>query len=269
MKRAKRTKPKATALHAVCWEHLARKLSCAFPLLALDAPVLGKLPYREVEVDGGTELVAQGVASRSAAVIAAGWAVRTRELPDGRRQIINFLVPGDIAGLSAGILHVADHSVVAITNMRIAVVSLENLARQLSDNARLFAALCWMVAQEESIVAEHLVDMGQRKSVERMAHLILELLVRLEAVGLAEDNSFVFPVSQELLGQALGISLSHVNRTLQRLRAAGLIQFRSRKIVVRDRTRLLAACKFDRTYLHLASSTRWVSERLAAGQERG
>jgi CRP-like cAMP-binding protein len=187
----------------------------------------------------------------SAFLIQDGWALRHRGLPDGRRQIINFLLPGDAFGLGTLVLSRPDHGVAAITPVTVSPVSPEALTGLMRDHPRLGAALLWSAAQEEAVLREHIVSIGRRTAYERVAHLLLELMHRLELVGRTDGNHYVMPLSQPLLADALGLSAVHVNRTLRRLQHDGLILMRSRQIGILDYDALKRVADFHRGFLHI------------------
>jgi CRP-like cAMP-binding protein len=187
----------------------------------------------------------------SAFMIQDGWALRFRLMPDGRRQVINFLLPGDAFGLGTLVLSRPDHNVSAITGVTVSPISPEAFMGLLRDHPRLGAAFLWSAAQEEAVLREHLVSIGRRSAYERVAHLLLELMHRLELVGRTADATYVMPLSQPLLADALGLSAVHVNRTLRRLQADGLISIQSRRIGILDYEALKRAADFHRGYLHI------------------
>jgi CRP-like cAMP-binding protein len=183
-----------------------------------------------------------------------GWALRFRLLPDGRRQVINFLLPGDAFGMGTLVLSRPDHNVSAITPVTVSPISPEALTGLLRDHPRLGAAFLWGAAQEEAVLREHLVSLGRRSAYERVAHLLLELMHRLELVGRADDETYFMPLSQPLLADALGLSAVHVNRTLRRLQQDQLISIKSRRIAILDYGALQRAADFQRGYLHIPAS---------------
>jgi CRP-like cAMP-binding protein len=191
----------------------------------------------------------------AAYLIQDGWALRFRLMPDQSRQVLNFLLPGDAFGLGTLVLSRPDHSVSAITQVTVSPIAPEALLGLMRDHPRLGAAFLWSAAQEEAVLREHIVSIGRRSAYERVAHLLLELLHRLELVGLTVDESYVMPLSQPLLADALGLSTVHVNRTLRRLQADGLIAVRSRRLSILNYEALKRAADFHRAFLHLPTET--------------
>lgn len=240
------------------------KLRTAFDISPEEERLLAPIAARRAEVRKGSDLVVQGEPDEAAFVILEGWALRHRQLADGRRQILNFLMPGDWAGLTAILFDSADHSVTAVTPIMVAPVTFADMTGLFRDHARLALGIYWTAAQEEAVVAEHLVDVGRRNAFERLGHLFLETLMRLELVGqAAPDGSFDFPLNQTALADALGLSHVHVNRTLKRLRREGLVETEGRRARVIDRGRLERAVHFESTYLHLGGQPPWLRRRFA------
>jgi CRP-like cAMP-binding protein len=200
----------------------------------------------------------------SAFLIQDGWALRFRRLPDDRRQVINFLLPGDAFGLGTLVLSRPDHNVSAITPVTVSPISPEALMGLMRDHPRLGAAFLWSAAQEEAVLREHIVSIGRRSAYERVAHLLLELMARLELVGKITDGSYFLPLSQPLLADALGLSAVHVNRTLRRLQDDGLIAIRSRRLAILDYDALKRAADFHRGYLHIPNGAEAPSPLLQA-----
>jgi CRP-like cAMP-binding protein len=129
------------------------------------------------------------------------------------------------------------------------VVALEKLVGLFETHPRLAAKIFWSFSCDAAIHAEHLIVVGRRSAHERIAHFLLELLTRLQAVGLADENSFELPLSQEIIGDALGLSLAYVNRTLRRLAEEGLVTLKDQKVTISDVEELAFMADFERSYL--------------------
>jgi CRP-like cAMP-binding protein len=119
----------------------------------------------------------------------------------------------------------ADHTVLTVERARLSVVAFDHISALFCAHPRLGIALCWQLAQEQAVAAEHLVNLGRRDAYTRLGHLIVELYWRLDAVGLVQDEAYHCTLTQALLADTLGLSLVYLNRTLQRLREAGLVQW--------------------------------------------
>jgi CRP-like cAMP-binding protein len=144
-----------------------------------------------------------------------------------------------------------DHGVLTLTNCTLAQMPREAVIEITEKHPRLARALWWTTLVDEAILREWVGNIGRRTASQRIAHLFCEFLVRLQAIGLAEGGAYEFPLTQAELADATGLSTVHVNRTLQELRAAGLITLKGRLLTIRDAERLKALAGFDPGYLHL------------------
>jgi len=194
-------------------EPLIRKLTAAGPLTDRDIRVFERSHVRKVPRD--TDLFSDGDSVDDILFLAEGWAYRYRLLGDGRRQVVNFLIPGDLVG---PITPTAQQFAATLTDSLIRRLSRHNLADAMTDCPDFSAAVEALIAAEYAQLAERTVSLGRRNAKERMAHFLLELFERLNRVGLVDENSFELPLTQEMIGDALGLSVVHVNRTLRTLR---------------------------------------------------
>src|SRR5437763_3561743 len=206
-----------------------------------------QVPTRTVR--RGSEIVAQGRKYSEVFVLLEGIAIRYRVSHDGRRQILNIILPGDFIGFPACFFQSALFSVGALTEIQISAVSMTRLLALFAPPGRLAAILLWQFSCEAAMYAEHLINLGRRSALERVAHFLLELLTRLQAIGLADERSFRMPLTQELIGDALGLSVPHVNRTLRQLREDALVGIDGQIVVIRDIEALAALADFEKGYL--------------------
>lgn len=228
---------------------LVRKLRTSVRLSAREIAAIQGVQGRPQSFAADSDLITAGRRSRSIRVIEDGWAYRYTLLPDGRRQIINFVLPGDITGLNESFFGERDYSVTTLTPARIVPIAPHRMMRLFSEYPRLAAALAWSVARYESMLVEQIVRLGRRNAFERIAHFLLELHKRLQAVGLAGEDSYRTPLTQEILADTLGLSVVHVNRTLGRLKRQGLVSMSEGRVVLRDSTALATIADFDAGYL--------------------
>jgi len=184
-------------------------------------------------------------------LIASGWACRYRMLPDGRRQIVSLILPGDICDLNIFVIQRMDLSIGAISEVGLREISREGLETLLTAHPRVRQALWWEQLVANSIQREWTVNLGQRTALERIAHLFCEIFTRLKLVGLTDGDSCELPLTQIDLGEITGLSAVHVNRTLQELRSTGLVVLRSRMLTIPNFGNLADAGLFDPGYLHL------------------
>ncbi len=189
------------------------------------------------EHPAGIELMQEGRRARPM-ILLEGWAARVWHLPDGRRQILYFLLPGDVAGFAFIPSPPEFTTLVALTPVRIAACQAlqeallfrQDLAK--SDPGRrdlggVAAAVHAAARGMEELLIDQVVRLGRRTAYERMCHLLLELHARLDAVGRVRNAAFAMPLTQETLADATGLSIVHVNRTLQQLRRDGLLELKN------------------------------------------
>jgi len=197
------------------------------------------------------DLIREGEKPKFVHLIVDGWACRYKTLPDGRRQIVAFFVPGDFCDLNVYILKEMDHSVGAITRLSVADISREEMDNITANFPRITQALWWEALVTNAIQREWTLNIGQRTAYERIGHLLLELHMRLRTVGLTQDGSCDFPLTQNDLADATGLTAVHVNRTLQELRRDGLIELERKRLNIPNLRRLQDASMFNANYLHL------------------
>jgi len=197
----------------------------------------------------GRDLVHQGQLDHAAYILVSGWAFSYKILRDGQRQIVDFQIPGDFLGLRSVILHISDHSIVPITKIEVTEVNVTDLLDIFARTPRLATAVLWAASRDEAMVVEHLVGIGRRDAVVRMAHFLLELGARLALVDMGTREGYACPLTQYHLADALGLSAVHVNRVLRELREKGLVTFRNDYVTFNDYDRLVVFADFELTYL--------------------
>ena len=233
-------------------KYLIRRLENFAKLSAEDKRALEDAACQRVRsVSAREDIVREGDKPRHVNLILEGFACRYKMLADGRRQIVALIVPGDMCDLRMFVLEEMDHSIGALSPLKVAEISEEKLLELTESSARLGRALLWNSLVEEAIAREWIVNVGRRDALERMAHLLCEVFVRLNAVGLTNGNSCELPVTQAELGDALGLSHVHTNRTLQELRTRDLITLRGKSLTVHDLPALQDLALFNPNYLHL------------------
>jgi CRP-like cAMP-binding protein len=228
---------------------LARKLAAFAPLTDDEIPILRELASGTRTVRRREDLIVEGRSYKSLFLIADGILMRYRILRDGRRQIINLAVPGDFAGMPGCLYENALYSIRALTDAQVEAIPLQKIVRLTETQPRLAAKVLWSFACEAAIYVEHLILVGRRTALERVAHFLLELLNRLQVIGLADDSSYRIRLSQEVIGDALGLSLPYVNRILRRLSDDGLVTIKEHRFTINDVEALGALADFERNYL--------------------
>lgn len=204
-----------------------------------------KLDHRQLPAGG--DIIHPGQEDAELYTLFSGWAFRYKSLPDGRRQILNFLLPGDLVGLQASLLSAAQHGIEALTDVELCVFPRRRTYELFARMPALAYELAWLGSREESLIDENLTSVGQRNAQERIAALVISLYRRAEALGLVAENGFAFPLTQQQLADALGLSLVHTSKTWARLRRAGMFSLeRGRLTIHNPRLTERMALLFDR-----------------------
>lgn len=213
---------------------LEKKLGTFMPLSGQELSCLADLQSAPARVKRGKEIVHEGQTGHKAYILQEGWACSFKMLPSGGRQIIGFPIAGDCIGLRSVLLHTADHSFSALTDVVVSSVEASRMMTLFNEFPRLGAAILWATSRDEAMVVEHLASIGRRTAIERLAHFFLELRERMHLVGLATDKEFDCPLNQYVLADALGLSAIHVNRVLRDLRERGLLTLKGGKVIIQD-----------------------------------
>lgn len=228
-----------------------RKLQQVSPLASDEKAALEATFSTVRHVGPGEDLISYGDRPQFVGALLQGLLCRYRTLSSGARQIVAFVLPGDVFDLHSFTLAAVDHSVGAITRATVATAPHSSVSGLSKTQPRL-QALFWREAVvEAAILREWVVNCGQRSAYARMSHLFCELYARFEQVGQARDGGASLPLTQATLSDATGLSVVHVNRVLQQLRAEGLITLKSGRLVIHDFGALAAAAEFDPAYLHM------------------
>lgn len=228
---------------------LALKLGAFVALSNDEIGVLERLHSRRRNFHAGSEIVQQGQTGKAAYIVASGWVNSYKLLPNGTRQIVDFQIPGDFLGLRSVLLRTSDHFVEPVTDGAASEVLASELIEAFTETPRLAAAVLWAASRDEAMIVEHLIDIGRRNAVERVAHFLLELHSRLNLVGMGSATGYDCPLTQHHLADALGLSAIHVNRVLRQLREKGLVTFRNGRVDFHDMDRARAFADFDAAYL--------------------
>ncbi len=206
-----------------CYECALRACGLFKPIAPEELATTNEMKKQHIFLPAGAEIICAGEESAELYTLYAGWAFRFKMLPDGRRQILNFLLPGDLLGLQAAMFDAALHGIEALTEVQLCVLPRRDVWSLFGKMPGLAFDVTWLGAREESIVDENLTSVGRRSAAERVAALIAALYKRAKALGLVADDAFAFPLTQQHIADALGLSLVHTNKTLAKLRRAGMI----------------------------------------------
>ena len=230
-----------------------RHLSGYATLTPEEEALLRQVTARPVPVPARAELVRDGEAAPRPQVLVEGWACRQRLLADGRRQIVVVLLPGDLIGLDLRRRPLPFGSVATLTPALVCEAGALRERAGARDTppdreTGLAAALRQAREMEEIWLVNQVVRLGRQTAYERVAHFLLELRERLAAVDRVQENRFSFPITQEVLADALGLSVVHMNRTMQQLRRDGLIEQRATAITLRDVPALVSIADYAGAY---------------------
>lgn len=197
-------------------------------------------------------IVDQGVAAHHVSLLLDGLAFRYKILAGGRRQILGYVVPGDLCDAHFTLFNQPDHCIALVSDAAVVNIPIATFARMMDRHPQVARAASLAALIDGAILREWLLNVGQRDAFQRMSHFFCEMAVRLTAVGqIGDDGSFDLPLSQATLADTVGMSPVHTNRILQRLRNDGLIALRQRRLTILDPARLVAVAGFEDNYLRL------------------
>ena len=207
-----------------CAQCPLRQLRTFADINAEETAFLTEFRQRQVTIPAGKSIIGEGRRRSELYTLFGGWAFRFRTLSDGRRQILNFLLPGDFIGLQAQMAEKSPHGVEALTDATLCAFPRDRLWDLYRLCPSLGYDITWINAYEELIVDENLLSVGRRSALERIAMLLIHLYKRAESVGLGGPNGVPLPINQQHIADALGLSLVHTNKTLRRLREYGMYE---------------------------------------------
>ncbi len=213
---------------------LIRKLNAFGLLCGEEAARLTEAQSKPFIVQRGRELFHEGQDDQMLFIVQGGWASSYKDLPDGRRQIIQFAIPGDCVGLRNVNLKASDHTFSALTEATFCTIDAIRLMQLFDDFPAIRAGLLWSAARDEAMAVERLVGVGRRTAAGRIAHFFMELAERLALVGLAKETEFKCPLNQYVLADALGLSAIHVNRVLRVFRERGFLSIKSGTVIIHN-----------------------------------
>jgi len=197
-----------------------------------------------------SDLIREGDRPGPVFVVLEGWVSRYKILPNGLRQVVAFLMPGDCCDLHVGLLAEMDHSIQTIVPARIVTIGRDQMDGLMDAHPRVARAMYIAQLVDEGIMRAWITSMGRRTSIERAAHLMCELYLRAANIGLTTGSELVLPLSQLLLADALGMTPVHLNRVLKTLRLSGAMTIKREKLLITDPTQLARIAGFDENYLH-------------------
>ena len=196
------------------------------------------------------DLIREGDRPGPVFIVLEGWVCRYKILPNGSRQILAYLMPGDSCDLHIGLLAEMDHSIQTITPATVATVERDEMDKIFDRHRGVAKAMYLGQLIDEGTMRAWITSMGRRASIERVAHLMCELYLRARNVGLTLEPRFSLPLSQAMLADSLGMTPVHLNRVMKELRASGAMTLQRGSLVIEDPNRLIRIAGFDENYLH-------------------
>ena len=224
---------------------------CAFvELTAKEVAALEAATARPQAFGPRRDIIREGDQPGAVIVVLGGWAFRYKMLPNGSRQIMAFLMPGDACDLNIGMLAEMDHSIQTATRAEVVRISREAMDDLMTRHQGIARAMYVAQLIDEGTLRAWIVSLGRRSSIERVAHLLFELYVRGVHTGLASEGRIELPLSQVMLADSLGMTPVHINRVLQELRRSGAVELRRGLMHILEPVLLTRISGFDDNYLH-------------------
>jgi CRP-like cAMP-binding protein len=230
---------------------MLRKLEYWASFSDSDRQALLALPFTIKRIEPHEYIVRQGDRPAHSCVLLSGFVYRHKIVANGARQILSIHMPGDLVDLQNSLLELADHHVQALTRSEVALIPRKAILRIAFDRPAIGMAMWHDTLVDGSIFREWTANVGRRDSRTRLAHLLCEFALRLEAAGLGRHDDYELPMTQEQLADCTGLTPIHVNRTLKSLSEEGLISRSKRAISIDDWPRLAQAGDFESSYLHM------------------
>lgn len=214
-----------------------------------EIPHIQRFKTGEVRVDRGEVVVEQDITRGGLFTLLEGVMMRYRSLEDGRRQIVNFMFPGDLIGLQAAFGEPATHSVEALLPSRLCVFDYHRYHDLVVAQPSLGYDITWLAAKEETALEEHLVALGRRSARERVAYMAVWLLQRAQATCMVDNhNRLDVTITQSQIADMLGLSLVHTNRTIKALERSGEVLWRQGSITIPDLAAAADLAHFDSSH---------------------
>lgn len=215
------------------------------PFTAGELKFVSSFKQGELAAAAGTTILSEGSHSAHLFSLLSGWAFRYKTLPDGRRQILNYVLPGDLVGLQGSVMGDMDHSIEALTSVVFCIFQRDKLPSLYQGHPGLAFDITWLASREERMLDDHLLSIGRRSALERAAYLIAFIYRRAMALAPKDGKAIALPISQQHVADTLGLSIVHTNKTLKRLAEQGLIRWLDRSCEVLDPAGLLRIAGWD------------------------
>jgi CRP-like cAMP-binding protein len=224
------------------------------PPLAGAAVMLLDLQSVSRTVRPGRRIATRGKRCNAVLLITDGVAISYRLVRDGQRQIIKLLLPGDFAGVTNCRFESALYSIETVTRTTFSPIPVPQLLGLFDTHPQLAARLFWSFSCDTAILGERLIRATRRPATERIGHFLLELLTRLQRIGLAGERSYRLPLTQEMIADVLGLTFRSVNRGLRQLHEGGLVRIKDRLVTIENMDELMILTNFSPNYLEAAAS---------------
>ena len=244
MARAKAVRLAARAV-TPCHKCPLRRLKWYRDFTGQELQFIASFKSGERKVQAGGVILSEHENSANLYTVLTGWTLKYKSVEDGRRQVTNYGLPGDLLGLQASVFDAMHHSVEALTDVTLCILPRDKLWTLYEQFAGLAFDMTWLGAREESILGEYLLSVGQRRASERLAFILLDLFSRARRAGLTHRNKLMLPVTQYQLADTVGFSLVHTNKTLQRLRQAGCFEWVGTNFEMRDEKKLAMLASYE------------------------
>jgi CRP-like cAMP-binding protein len=234
---------------------LIKRLRISSGISDEDVSEIHALPISVRQLPAEHHVVSDGQRCTECCLVADGFCARSKTIANGKRQILSIHIPGEIPDLMSLFLHVMDHDLITLTPCTMGFINHETL-QKLHRRKPNVAEIFWRdTLIDAAMFREWIVNVGQRPAPARLAHVMTELRERLKLIGRAEGNSFEMPLTQEQIGDALGITAVHANRVIRQLRDEGIVEFNRGRVTVLGETKFRELAGFDGRYLHQSPAT--------------
>ena len=234
---------------------LIKRLRTCSGITEEDIQEIRALPITVKQYPAERAVVADGETATDCCLIVEGFCARSKTIADGKRQILSIHIPSEIPDLMSLFLHVMDHDLSTLTPCTLGFIAHETL-QKLHRRRPNVAEIFWRdTLIDAAMFREWIVNVGQRPAPARLAHVMAELRERLRVIGRADRNSFEMPLTQEQIGEALGVTAVHANRVIKQLREEGVVDLHRGRVTVLDEAKFQELADFDNRYLHQSPAT--------------
>ena len=222
----------------LCTNCPLRRLEIFNSMSEQDVRAMDRFKVGELTVESGTPILLEGSNSLQLFTVLRGMGIRYKITRDGRRQVLNFVFPGDLIGLQGSLMKEMSHSIEARSKMTLCVFNRSDLFNFIHEHPQRGYDVTWMAAMQEHFLGEALTSVGQRSALQAVAWAILRLFERAQALEMTDEHTMRLPIRQQDLADALGLSLVHTNKTLGKLRERQLVGWSDGKITIPDPEKL-------------------------------